>query len=137
MSRTDQYAVTLSVNGVDLGIWDKFQGGEVDSEETKYKPGNMQPELSLGGTKTVTNITLQVLYDGDRFTPAICGFLDAMVGRGWCVVGRQLLDLDGAPKGVPRVYQGRLRRWALPEVDSEGNAAGLIELEISPRATVG
>jgi hypothetical protein len=50
MSRLDQYNVTVSLDGTPLGTFDKMTGGEIDSEETKYKPGGMAPQVSLGGS---------------------------------------------------------------------------------------
>ena len=47
--RVDQFDVGVTVDGRDLGTWDKCEGGEVDSDEVTYKPGAMGPVVSLGG----------------------------------------------------------------------------------------
>ena len=39
MSRMDQYAVGVTIDGVDWGTWDKQDGGESTAEETKFNPG--------------------------------------------------------------------------------------------------
>ena len=130
MSREDQYNVSLSLNGVSLGTFDKMTGGDVDSDETKYKPGGMQPEITLGGSKTVTNITVTRLYDFD-VDNANKATLVAAVGSGDVVVTKQPLDVDGNVYGSPLIYNGKLKQVTFPDHDSNSSGAGLIELEIS------
>jgi hypothetical protein len=47
--RQDTWLVTAVLEGKDLGIFDKKEGGEVDSDENKYPLGGMLGEISLGG----------------------------------------------------------------------------------------
>jgi hypothetical protein len=135
MSRQDQYAVTLTVDGVPLGVFDALEGGEVDSEETKYRPGGMGSPITLGGSVEVGNLTLGRLYvlnrDHDRIH-----WLISRAGKGTCVVSRQPLDVDGNAYGRPLVYTGTLKAVTPPEVDSESSDAAKIELEITPAGTV-
>lgn len=130
-TRQDTYSVSVSVDGVNLGIWDKMTGGAVDSEEYKYKPGAMAPVVSLGGTKTVDNVVVSRLYrlarDHDR-----AQWLINRVGNARVVVSKQPLDTDGNVYGKPIIYRGTLKRCTFPEVDSESSNAGLIELEVTP-----
>jgi hypothetical protein len=56
-TREDTWLITASVDGRDLGVFDTSSGGELDSEESKYKPGGMAGEISLGGTRTYGNLT--------------------------------------------------------------------------------
>lgn len=138
--RQDQFNVTVTVKWnnetKDLGTFDKMTGGGVDSEETKYRPGNMGAEVPLGGYKTVENIVLSRLYDLSR-DQADLGWLLSAVGKGTAEVKKQFLDVDGNPKGKAIVYgSGRLKRVTPPEVDSESTDAALIELEISTGSSV-
>ena len=74
MSREDQYNVTVVVGSSvvgQLGTFDKMSGGEIDSEEAKYRPGNMGAEISLGGYRMVTNITLSRLFVQGRDTGVV------------------------------------------------------------------
>jgi len=66
MSTSRQYQVTVTIDGVDYGVWDTFSGGEVASEEVKYRPGGMAAQVSLGGSTTVENITVSRLYVLER-----------------------------------------------------------------------
>jgi hypothetical protein len=135
MSRVDQYDVRVSVDGVNLGTFDKFAGGEVDSEETTYKPGAMAPRIALGGSTNVGNVTVSVLYDLTRIHQ-IVHWLMSRVGKGTVVVNKQPLDVDGLAYGRPLVYSGRLKQVHPPEPDSEGSDAALLEMEITPYGTV-
>lgn len=135
MSRQDQYAVSMSVDGEKFGVYDKLSGGEIDSEEAKYRPGAMAPMVSLGGTVEVGNLTISRLYvlnrDHDRIH-----WLVARVGKGQVVISRQPLDVDGNAYGKPLVYTGTLKTVTPPEVDSESSDAALLECEITPAGTV-
>lgn len=135
MSRQDQYNVTLTIGDVDWGTWDKLNGGEIDSEELKYKPGGMGAQLSLGGSQEVGNITVSRLYELVRDHNQI-GVLITGVGKLDVTVNRQPLDVDGVSYGSPIVYTGKLKALTLPEVDSESSDAALVELEITPSGSV-
>lgn len=135
MSRQDQYAVTFTLDGRDLGVWDKLSGGEIDSEETKYKPGSMAPSVSLGGSTEVGNLTVSRLYVLNRDHDNI-HWMISRAGKGNCVLSRQPLDADGNAYGRPLVYTGKLKTVTPPEVDSESSDAALLECEVTPAGTV-
>jgi hypothetical protein len=128
--RTDQFALTVFVDGRALGVFDKLTGGEADSEETKYRPGAMAAQLSLGGSTSVSNITVSRAFDPERDGPLL-PFLLASRGLKQAVASLQPLDQDRKPYGRPIVRQGKLKTVKSPEHDSEGNAAAMLELEIS------
>lgn len=136
MSRVDQRAVTLAIDGRDFGVWDKKSGGAIDSEGTKYRPGALGAMVALGGPTMVDNVTLQRLYVLER-DHAEMPFLQGRVGRGNCTVTEQPLDVDGNAFGRPLVYTGKLKRVTPPDIDSESSDAALIELEIDTSGTVG
>lgn len=136
MSRQDQYAVSMTVDGTPLGVYDKLTGGEIDSEETKYKPGGMGSAVSLGGSVEVGNLTISRLYVLNRDHDNIHWLL-SRAGKGQVVVNRQPLDVDGNAYGRPLVYTGTLKTVTPPEVDSESSDAALLECEITPAGTVG
>lgn len=127
--REDTYEVTLTIDGESFGIWDKLSGGAITSSELKYRPGGMRPARSLGGSKSVENITITRLYDD-----VVDGFLtrlESKVGNGRCVATKQLLTTKGAPIGSPLVYTGVLQTVTPPDADSESDDAGLLAVEIS------
>jgi hypothetical protein len=134
-TREDTWLISLSIDGRDLEVWDKISGGEVDSDESKYRPGGMAAEVSLGGSRTLGELTLSRAYDYLRDHPLI-PWLISRVGAGRCIVGRQPLDVNGVPQGSPTTYTGTLKTVTLPDTDSMSNDAALIELAVTPDGTV-
>lgn len=135
MSRQDNYSVSVAVDGIRLGVWDTLEGGEVDSEETKYRPGGMAPSVSLGGSTEVANVKVARLYDLAR-DHSIVHWLVGRVGRGAVTVTVQPLTPDAAAYGAPLVYRGVLKQVKPPEVDSTSSDPAMIELEVTPAGTV-
>lgn len=134
-TRDDTWLLSLSIDGRDLEVWDSLDGGEVDSDESKYRPGGLASEISLGGTRTVGNVTLGRNYDYLRDHPLL-PWLVSRVGAGRAVIGRQPLDLNGIPQGSPTRYTGTLKTVTPPPVDSMSNDATKIELEFTIDGTV-
>ncbi len=133
--RQDQYDVTVAVDGVDLGTWDTLSGGEVDSEETTYKPGAMAPRISLGGSVNVGNVTVGRLFDVIR-DGQIIHWLISRAGKGSIVIKKTPLDVDGNVAGRPLTYSGKLKQVNPPEHDSNSADAAVLELEMTPAGTV-
>jgi hypothetical protein len=137
MSRKDQYDVTVSVDGLgNLGTFDTFGGGEIDSDEQKYRPGGMAPPVSLGGAVTMGNVTVSRLFDLDRDNPIVHALI-ARVGIGGIAVTKQPLDLNKVPYGRPLVYTGKVKKVTPPDHDSTSSDPGLLEIEFVPTGTVG
>jgi hypothetical protein len=135
VSRQDQYNVTVTVDGTDLGTFDKLTGGEIDSEETTYKVGGMGPRISLGGSVNPGNVTVQVLYDLARIHTMV-HWLIGRVGKGNATISKQPLDIDGNVYGRAITYPAKLKQVNPPEVDSESSDAALLELEFTVNGSV-
>jgi hypothetical protein len=133
--REDTHLITMTVAGVDLGVWDTWSGGEGDSEESKYAPGGMEPEISLGGRQTIGNITLGRYLDRDRDWPRI-KWLYSQRGKARVVIGLTPLALDGSRGGEPIVYGGTLKQVSMPDLDSTSGDAAILELESTIDGTV-
>lgn len=125
------FLVTVSADDVDLGTFDKFSGGDGDSEETKYPPGGMGPEESLGGRQTRENFTVGRRYKLERDHP-IFAWLDSRRGKATIVAARQPLDTDGNPYGKPTIFTGNLKKVTGPEHDSTSSEVAKLELEVTP-----
>lgn len=134
MSREDQYNITVTVayGGVpkDLGTFDSFDGGEVDSEETKYWPGGMGEQVSLGGRRSVGNVTVGRLYDLTRDHP-LMGWLMGGVGKAEVTVTKTSMTIDEVGIAAPLVYTGKLKTVTPPGHDSESNSAAKFTMEVS------
>lgn len=127
-TRQDTFVIRVVLDGSPLGIWDKKTGGALDSDELKYYPGGMRQAISLGGKKTTDNITLQRLYDRKDDHDKINTLFNA-VGRGKLTISQKPMDPDGNEYGRPIIWVGTLKRVFVPDTDSEGNAAALVEIE--------
>lgn len=137
--REDLYVCTVQVQlgntVVNLGVFDTFSGGEVDSEDTKYARGGLADEESLGGRRHVGNVTVGRLYD--EMMQLQEPWLDSAVGRGIGTVTKQPLDEAGNAFGRPRVYTGKLLTMTPPDHDSESSDAARIELVFSTNGSIG
>lgn len=135
-TRQDTFLVSVQVQDmstqkmVDYGVWDKMTGGDLDSQDVQYRPGGMGPPISLGGPRTTNNVTVSRLYRLNRDHTKLAKLL-AAVGGGKMTVSKQPLDIEGNTFGRPIVLNGRLKSVKHPDVDSEANAAALIELEMT------
>jgi hypothetical protein len=129
-TREDTWLITLAIDGRDLGVWDSKSGGELDSEEAKYRPGGMAAEISLGGSRTYGNLTISRYCDRLRDWPTI-KWLATRCGAGRVSCGITPLDVNGARGGDPITYGGTLKTVTPPEIDSTGTDAAQLELEIT------
>lgn len=132
--RQDRFRVTASVDGRDLGVFETFSGGEVDSEETTYKLGGMGARVSLGGSVTVGNVTIGKLWT--ESVQLLTHWLISRAGKGRLVIKKQALDVDGNAFGIPLTYGGVLKQVNPPEVDANSSDAAVLELEQTPDGTV-
>lgn len=130
MSRRNQYALSVTIDGTTLGIFDTMTGGAYDSDETKYKPGAMAPEISLGGAKTTSNVVVGRLFVLGR-DDVLVPMLKTKVGTGQVTITKQYLDINKLPYGTPDVYTGTLKTFTPTEPDSTSSEAGLFTLEVS------
>lgn len=135
-SRVNQHSTTCTVDGRPLGVFDSVEGGEVDSQESKYYPGGMAPQVALGGQQTISNVTLGRLNVLARDHDLI-RWLQTRAGRGLATISRQPLDDDGNPFGTPFVYSGVLKKVTLPNGDSNASSEAKWTIEISTAGTVG
>lgn len=66
--RQDQ--ATISVSGLGVGLpyvasWAMLEGGDLESEDTKIRPGGMLSQVNLGGPTTRTDATVSRPYSTD------------------------------------------------------------------------
>ena len=118
-----------------LGVFDTFAGGETDSEEAKYRPGNMGIEISLGGSKTVGNVTVGRYLDVQRDWP-VYKTIQNMAGSARMSVARTPLLPSGMKGGDAATWIGTLKTATLTDVDSTGSDVAKLELEMTCDASV-
>lgn len=137
-ARQDMASVTVTVTkGSEtrkLGVFDKRGGGALDSEESKYRPGNMGDQVSLGGYRTVENVTVERLYVASRDQELI-RWLWGAIGCSDAVVQEQDLDCNRNAWGQPKVWRGIVKAVTPTERDSDSADPGLFTIEISTHST--
>jgi hypothetical protein len=135
-TRQDTWRITVQIKHPvtgrfnNYGVWDKLSGGAIDSDETKYNPGGMEDPVSLGGKKTVDNVTLSRLYRLERDHGTLQTLIVA-AGKSPVIIAKQPMDIEGNVYGKPLVYRGRLKRVTPPETDSESSGPALVEIEVT------
>lgn len=129
--RQDLWLITVTIDGVPVpGNFDKRDGGEADTSETKYRPGGSPDEVSLGGPRNIGNVTIGRLFVRERDL-SLCKRYVNRVGKASVVVSQTALDEDNVASGEPFIWTGKLKRCTLPTADANSQGASMFELEIS------
>lgn len=129
-TRKDMERIEVSIDNIDLGVFDTFSGGARDSDDTKHRPGGMGEEESLGGPATRSNFTVGRLYRLER-DHGQAKILDAKVGTGTVVAKRIKLTRAKVPYGDPITFTGTLKTYNHPEADSDSSDASMVTLEVT------
>jgi hypothetical protein len=133
----EQFKVTATVDGVFLGQFTRFTGGDLDSEPTSLHPGGMRPAVVTGSRRTMSDITLSKPY-GWQDSGRIYNMLDK-VGRARVTCTKQPLSPDGnlVKAGVGFTYTGVLKGITLPEYDADSTDPATWSIVITPDDEVG
>ena len=135
--RQDNWLNTVTIDGVSFGVWDTLQGGDPEASETKYKPGGMQPEVSLGGSSQVNNLTLGKLLVKGEYTSQLRALMTSgRMGKAVAGVSRQPLDEDGNPFGDPLSYTGKLMHVLPGDTDSNAQGAQVWQIVVSTDGSI-
>lgn len=130
MKRKDTFRVEATVEGIgSLGVCRAQDGGDIESEETKVRPGGMGAEISLGGARSRNAMTLK--FWNNEYVESLTPALERAAGSADAVISRVPLDADGNPNGRGRTFTGVLRNVKMPEYDADSNDASELELEFS------
>lgn len=131
-----RFSTSVFVDGTNLNVFDAKTGGASDSEEQTYQLGGMGPRISLGGSKTPENVTINRIYDLTR-DHKLTQWLEDHVGWASMEVHQQPLDKGGRAWGAAIIWKGTFKRWKAPDVDAQGNDAALLELECTVATITG
>lgn len=134
--RKDQWSVTVSVDGFgNLGVFDKCDVGEIDSDTQTWSPGGMGPPISIGGIQTPSDVSVSRMYVLQRDHPIMSRLMNA-AGQAHMQISRQPLDTNKVPFGKPIVQTGMLKRASCPEHDSNSSDGDEFELIMTPGGSV-
>ena len=129
-TREDTWHITVMIEDVSLGVFDNMSDVEADSEEAKYRPGSMDEEISLGGRRTLSNITVDRYYDIFRDHP-LSKWLFKKAGQARGTLARSPMTLQGQITGEPHWFGGTFKRVKEPDSDSMGSDIAKLELEFT------
>lgn len=119
--RQNQFIATLTIDGVDCGVWDGHTGGDLNPTTSSRRVSggiNMQ----LGGGMEVSSIELTRLHRLSLRTQY--DFLRSRSGKGEAIVTLREKDADGRPAGAPFVHTGVLGAVPLLEYDETSTDGG-------------
>jgi len=128
--RADNWEWSAEVAGNDIGVFDQKEGGEIDSDDSVFRPGGMHAAYSLGGPVTVTNLILRRNYRKQRDHEKSRYYILA-VGRYGAKITGQPLDHAGHAFGTPFIYLGKVKRVAFPTADGNSGEASMLEIEFT------
>jgi hypothetical protein len=136
-ARQDTFRVTVQVKNPNtgrlenMGVFDKKSGGGLDTDVYKYKAGGMVPEISLGGSPTYGDVTLQRLYRYERDHLRLNDWM-AWCGHATTTILQFPMDIDGNAWDTPITMVGILKTVNPPDHDSESNNPAMLEIVVSP-----
>jgi len=106
--------VTISIDGIDTGRWDKFSGGGTKAEPKMYRGGGSLVQRPLPALKEAEPWEFTRGFHPDRDDLA---FYERVSGNGVIVVSFQPLGTDQVTYGNPVVKTGVVGDYTPPEGD--------------------
>lgn len=134
--REDQALIHVDVSGValDNNAWTSMDGGDLEAQDTKTRPGGMGEELNLGGPTTRSDLTVMRQYTNDVLHPLIRD-LEVACGSATMSVRYTPLDADGNPAGETHTITGKLKGVPKPKWDANAQGAAFLSLVMGCDAT--
>jgi hypothetical protein len=127
--RQDQATISvpsLAVNLPYVKSWATLEGGDIESEDVKTRPGGMVGQVNLGGPSTRTDCTVQRPYTKE-IHPYIVQ-LDNVAGRSAMKVTYSILGPTAAVIGPTVTLTGILKNVMRPNFDSNASGVAMLGL---------
>jgi hypothetical protein len=125
--REDQADIRVKVAGIAYGdSWATAQGGNLDTDDSKTRPGGMGKEVAVGGPSSRDDMTVET-----QLNDVVLGFhktLENKLGVAECKVAITFLGPDRLPTGATQTVTGVLKSVALPDLASDSNSVGMYTL---------
>jgi hypothetical protein len=124
-----QWLITVTVDGKQLGIFDKKTGGDSMAKGNKHRPGGMGQERSYVSLITYSDLKVTRVYERTRDHELV----RTLIGKGGIVnasVTEQPLDQNGAAFGTPIIYTGRFLGLNPGDADSTSESVRMFELDV-------
>jgi hypothetical protein len=126
--REDMATINVKLNDNPYGdTWKEAEGGNLEADVAKARPGGMGREVSAGGPASRQDLTVRVnLTD---LTATWFGDFENEVGVGGVEVVFNWLDRRRVPLGISTVRKGILQAANLPNIGT-GADVGLLEIVV-------
>lgn len=120
--REDMADIRVSLDGVPYGdSWKEAEGGNLEADSAKARPGGMGREVSAGGPSSRTDLTVRT-----NFSDVVATWHPVFeAGVGWKRVRVTLawLNPDRTPTGLTTTRGGTLKAANLPDMGGGADIA--------------
>jgi hypothetical protein len=132
--REDMADIKVSIDGTpypsDASSWYSVEGGNLEADDAKVRPGGMGNEVSLGGPTSRDDITVSI-----PLTDVVIGWhktLEQKVIQDAPVnVKYTFLNRLKQPYGPTSTYTGTLKSAFLPDMDTGSGDAAMYQIIVS------
>jgi hypothetical protein len=126
--REDQADIRVSLNGTPFGdSWKEAEGGNLEADSSKARPGGMGREVSAGGPASRDDLTVRT-----NMTDVVATWhpsFEAAVGEGTVIVTLAWLGQNRSPTGATSTRRGTLKAANLPDMGG-GSEVALYEIVV-------
>lgn len=119
------FRVQVTVGAKAYGVWDSFEGGDVDSEARTYRPGGLEYAVALSAPAATGDVTVSRGFKADRDGIAEKELYDK-IGQEVIIVKEALTARDRPVSSIR--YVGVLKSVRTPTHDSEGERVSRLQL---------
>lgn len=106
--------------------WASLEGGDLESEDTKTRPGGMVGQVNLGGPTTRTDVTVTRPYTAELHPYIVA--LENIAGSGTMHVSYAILNANGYTIGSTVTITGILKNVTRPNFDSNATGTAMLSL---------
>jgi hypothetical protein len=123
--RADMADIRVWLDGAPMGgMWATYEGGALEADDQKTRPGGMQRQIAIGGPTSRNDVTITT-----QFTDAMAAIaqnFENRSGRGSLQVIVTYLDMDGNTTAFRFTRTGIVKSVQIPDVDvNSGDVAFL------------
>jgi len=128
--REDQADIRVTLDGIAMfGSWKSIEGGDLETDDAKTRPGGMGRMVSLGGPVDRNDLTATIQFS-DVVSLKHKAF-EAACGNGRVKVAVTWLGPDRAPTGTSFSRVGTLKGCSVPDADSESSDPGMYTIVVA------
>jgi hypothetical protein len=128
--RQDMAAIYVTINGSKFGdTWAEAEGGDLEADDAKTRPGAMGREVSVGGPVSRSDVTARIQLSD--VTVGWLKFLEALAGNGDMQVRYAYMNRDRTVSNQTHTMKGTVKTVKRPDIKSDQNDVGMIEVIMS------